>query len=195
MDKESIRREALSKRDLLTAEEIEEKSRQIFLKLTELPVYTEAVNVLIYSSMRSEVRTDEIILDLFSLGKKVFCPKVTDKQGKEMEFVRIFSLEDLEKGYFSIREPRLEESSELFVGDMEGKSLVIMPGAAFDHKRNRVGYGGGFYDRYLRKYSDLSTLALCFDVQISDEIIDSEENDVKPQVILSETERIGLVEQ
>jgi 5-formyltetrahydrofolate cyclo-ligase len=190
MDKEDIRRRTLEKRDQLSKEEIEEKSRQILEKIVNLEEYKSAENVLIYASMRSEVVTDDIILDCLANGKNVFCPKVTDKERGIMEFVRITSLEELSEGFYGIREPELSEE-KLFSQEMDiDKSLVIMPGAAFDKGRNRVGYGGGYYDRYLKRFPGLDTAAVCFDLQISDERIDVDENDVRPLAVVSEAREL-----
>ncbi len=195
MDKNDLRKASLAKRDALTKEEIEEKSRQIFEKLVELEQYRDAENILVYASMRSEVMTDDIILDALANGKNVFCPKVTDKSAGIMEFVRIMSLEDLKEGYFGIREPELEDDSET-AQDMDygmdtleaDKTLVIMPGAAFDCEKTRIGYGGGFYDRYLKDNPDYMTIALAFECQISQELIPADEFDVKPKALLTEIE-------
>jgi 5-formyltetrahydrofolate cyclo-ligase len=190
MDKEDIRRRTLEKRDQLSKEEIEEKSRQILEKIVTLEEYKNAENVLIYASMRSEVVTDDIILDCLANGKNVFCPKVTDKERGIMEFVGITSLEELSEGFYGIREPELSEEKLFSQGMDIDKSLVIMPGAAFDVHRNRVGYGGGYYDRYLKRFPGLMTAAVCFDLQISDERIDADENDVRPLAVVSEAREL-----
>ena len=189
MEKNEIRAQILAKRDALTTEEIEQKSRLIFEKLVNMEEYRNAENILVYASMESEVRTDDIILDALADGKKVFCPKVTDKGNALMEFVRITALEDLKEGYFGIREPEITDESELAGNakeEDEGKYLVIMPGVAFDRDGNRIGYGGGFYDRYLAEHEISKTIALCFKVQIIDEIIKSTSEDIRPKVLISE---------
>ena len=185
MEKNEIRAQILARRDALSPEEIEEKSRLIFEKLVNMEEYRDAENILVYASMGSEVRTDDIILDALANGKKVFCPKVTDKKNGVMEFVRITALEDLSEGYFGIREPQITAESELAGDELTG-TLVIMPGVAFDKDGNRIGYGGGFYDRYLLKHGLNQTIALCFQAQITDEIIGIEDTDIKPAIILSE---------
>ena len=210
MDKGSIRAAVLAKRDALSDDEIVQKSRLIFEKLIKTKEYKESVNILVYASMGSEVRTDEIILDALANGKKVFCPKVTDKKAGTMVFIRIGALEDLEEGYFHIREPKLDEDSEImgrnYLGGYEQdclkeaateheedincreneKTLVIMPGVAFDRNRNRIGYGGGFYDRYLSGHPDYDTVALCFDEQLISDSIEPESTDAIPGCLLTD---------
>ena len=211
MDKGEIRAAVLKKRDALSEKEIEQKSRVIFEKLIKTKDYRACENILVYASMGSEVRTDEIILDALANGKKVFCPKVTDKKAGTMVFVRICALEDLKEGYFHIREPKLVESSEImgktysgeYKGDIlkeipagfedkdyssneDAKTLVIMPGVAFDRNRNRIGYGGGFYDRYLSGHPDYATVALCFEEQIVTGSIEPDVTDVIPGYLLTD---------
>ncbi len=186
MTKSEIRKSVLKLRDGLSIDDINAKSRMILENVTNSNAYSEAENIMIYASMRSEVVTDEIILDALSLGKKVFCPKVTDKDKGIMEFVRIFSLEDLIEGYFKIREPNISDQSEVFSGQTGGNTLMIMPGVAFDKDRNRIGYSGGFYDRYLEKHPDIKTCALLFDCQIVTKI-SAEDHDKKPVFLFTES--------
>lgn len=156
----------------------------------ELPEYQKAENILAYASRKGEVITDEIILDALSLGKNVFCPKVTDVERSQMEFVRINSLEEMSEGAFGIREPQMNESSDVAKELDPENTLVIMPGAVFDRQLNRIGYGAGFYDRYLKKYPFYKTVALCFACQIADEVIEADVNDVKPGMLVTEDELI-----
>ncbi|WP_029232042.1 nucleoside/nucleotide kinase family protein [Butyrivibrio sp. VCB2006] len=184
LDKSNIRKLILEKRNKLGPDEIREKSEIIKNKLLALPEYEKAHSILIYASMGSEVITDEIILDAWSKGKNVFCPKVTDKANRQMSFVQIESLEDLKKGYFGIREPEINEGSKIYTDSMSD-ALVVMPGVAFDKDRNRIGYNGGFYDTFLADNKDLDTVALAFDVQIYDGRIYKEKHDIKPDRIIT----------
>ncbi len=186
MDKSVIRKASLARRDAMTKEEIEEKSRRIFERLLELAIYKDAENILVYASMRSEVMTDDIILDALANGKRVFCPKVTDEKRGIMEFVRIMTLEELSEGYFGIREPDITDESEIFDRNNSEGTLIIMPGAAFDRENNRIGYGGGFYDRFLKTNPSYQTVALAFECQITEELIPADEFDVKPKILLTE---------
>ena len=105
-----------------------------------------------------------------------------------MKFVRIYEPENLKEGFYGLREPEITDESEIFDPDLyadesnvrrtdgenTGKTIVIVPGVAFDEKGNRIGYKGGFYDRFLPKVSYADTVALCYKIQIVDEIIPSE---------------------
>lgn len=190
MDKRELRTKYIAKRQTIPTEIKQEKSRQILERIVELPEYQNAENILAYASRKGEVITDEIILDALSMGKNVFCPKVTDVEKSEMEFVRIDSLEEMSEGAFGIREPEINASSDVAKELDPEKTLVIVPGAVFDRQLNRIGYGAGFYDRYLKKYPYYRTVALCFACQIADEVIETDINDVKPMMLINENETI-----
>ena len=190
MDKRELRTIYIAKRKSIPTEIKQEKSRRILEKIVDLPEYLNAENILAYASRKGEVITDEIILDALSLGKNVFCPKVTDVEKSEMVFVRIDSLEEMEEGAFGIREPQITDQSDVAKELDPEKTLVIMPGAVFDRQLNRIGYGAGFYDRYLKKYPFYNTVALCFACQIADGVIESDVNDIRPMMLVTEDEII-----
>lgn len=199
--KKRFRREALAKRDGLTAEQRRDYSGRIIKKLTSLPCYENADAILTYVSFRSEVDTFPLLERAFADGKTVFAPKV---MGKEMTFYQISSPEDLAEGYHGILEPLCTYSYEEWVADQMGQFILIcMPGAAFDRARHRIGYGGGFYDRFLSKLAEseketaetarpqvkITTAALAFSCQIFEEI-PWEVHDICPEHIIAETEII-----
>ena len=186
MTKDDYRKQTLKDRDSLTAVERQEKSRKIFETLTSMEEYQGADAILIYASMRSEVSTDDLILDSLSDGKRVFCPKVTDKDSGTMEFVRIYSPDDLTEGYFGIREPEITEESEVYKdGDCE-RPLMIMPGVVFDCEKNRIGYSGGFYDRFREQHSDIKAVAICYELQVFGDVLPVEAHDIKSNMIITE---------
>ena len=156
MTKDELRQKALLKRDSLDNDKIKGASRVIFEKLTALLPYKDAENILIYASMRSEVITDEIILDALSLGKRVFCPKVVDRKNGLMKFVEIDSLEDLKPGYFGIREPMLPSGFVEEDFDPE-KSLVVMPLVCFDNDKNKQQTEFGIEPDYNVQLTDEDT--------------------------------------
>lgn len=169
--KDMIRKEIISKRDSLTSQEISDKSKVIANKLISAYEYKNAENILIYASMRSEVITDGIIDDALKSGINVFCPKCIDKDNGVMVFYKIDSLDDLKECYYGIREPEYTSDSEVFDDTKDiDKTLVIVPGVAFDRCGNRIGYKGGYYDRFLSKYPLIKTIALAFELQMVDRI-------------------------
>lgn len=135
-----------------------------------------------FASFGSEIDTTEILKDALAKGKKVYLPKIT---GSKMDFFRMESLEELVEGYKGISEP--SGTSECFSGqgDVAEKTFLLMPGVAFDPLRNRIGYGKGYYDRYLqdKEALQLRTVAVGFECQIV-ESVPAEESDIRPcQVI------------
>ena len=175
-DKKHIRSLIQNKRNLLSDKEISGMSLKIADYIINMKEFKEADNILTYVSFRSEVKTDYIIENAFELGKKVFVPKVI---GKNMIFVKIESFKELTQGYMGIREPVSSDEADIKEG------FMCMPGMVFDNECNRIGYGGGFYDRYLSKDNEFIKAALCYDFQILEEI-PHEPHDLKPDYVISE---------
>lgn len=157
------------------------RSSAICKRLSMLDEYRQADNICAYISKGNEVDTKPIIDLAWSQGKNIYVPKV---YGRDMHFIRICSYDDLQKGNFGIYEPVSDEYSDVDSG------LMIMPGVAFDRECNRIGFGGGYYDRYLEEHGQLITVALAYDLQIVSQI-DSEQTDIKPHIILTESEIIS----
>lgn len=187
-DKKTVRRQALALRDALTLEERAKGSATIMEQMLQLPCYQEADVILAYVSYRSEVDTFALIRQALADCKQVFAPKV---ETKEMEFWQIKSVDDLKSGYRGILEPEETGSYQDFLAEKKTvNTLMWMPGAAFDSKHHRIGYGGGFYDRYLDRTArenlavTLTKVALAFDCQIMKQI-PFEAHDCKPDLVLT----------
>lgn len=178
MTKQEARKYAGSRRKSLDEGQVRQYSREIFSRLKALPEFSAADEILTYVSCRNEVDTYEFIGDCLSLGKKVYSPKVI---GKNMIFLRIFSVSGLVPGAFGIPEPPSE--SERLISPRKN-AFMVMPGLAFDKKRRRAGYGGGFYDRFLAENTEIYKAAVGYDFQIV-ESIDAEEFDICPDIIIT----------
>lgn len=186
--KQSIRSKYLEYRNGLTIKEREEKSRLICEKVKAEKAFLEAEIVLVYMNYRSEVMTTELVEEVLSMeNKKVYAPKV---EGMDVQFYEICSLSELEEGYQGIREPKgsLETLLTLEM-TQEKKCFALVPGAVFDRERCRLGYGKGFYDRFLAKYTDVTTAALAFERQIARKV-PAEPHDRKVDMIVTENEVI-----
>lgn len=175
-EKKLIRKQIFAARKERTDEEIREMSRLVTETVTGLPVFLEASRILAYVDYNHEVMTGEIIEAAWKLGKEVAVPKVS---GKDMIFYKLTDFAQLESGYYGIREPARGE-----IVDWE-KGLMIMPGVAFDEENHRVGYGGGFYDRFLEKHPQIDTVALAFEFQILPQV-PYESTDILPCQIVTE---------
>ena len=175
--KKDIRKKIFAERKLHTDEQIEAMSRTITDKVTALPAFKNADRILVYADYNHEVVTEYLIKEAWKAGKEVAVPKVV---GKDMVFYKLTDFARLEPGYFGIPEP---VSGEIVNWS---KALMIMPGVAFDRANHRVGYGGGFYDRYLEKMpEDCEKAILCRESLMCDEI-PTEEHDERMDLVISE---------
>lgn len=165
--KEQIRRRIIQVRKQMTQESVAAKSSRIAQRVQETPEYEEAQNILLYADYCHEVMTEEIFADGVRRGKKMFFPK--SQTDATMEFYRVTSMTQLESGYRGIREPKAEEKYR-YRYDRKENTLVIVPGVAFDRRGYRVGYGKGFYDRFLRKKRRLPVMGLCFSNQLVEKV-------------------------
>lgn len=160
--KDKLRKEYLSRRKRVSNKMIKDNS--IFNKLINDCDVLVSGNILIYVSFSDEIDTRNIISYFFSVGKKVYVPRVV---GKNMEFYRNWSFKDLKTGYRNILEPVGREKIINF-----DKTVCIVSGICFNESFYRIGYGGGFYDRFLSENKMIS-IGLCY----KECLIDEEFND------------------
>ena len=167
-NKTEIRKYIKEMKKNLTEEEIRLRSNRIAKKLFAQPFYEQAECIYLYVSYNEEIDTVGIIEHILEDKKRVAVPKVVDKN---MEFHEITSLDQLSEGAFGIQEPTVNKPvSE--DPEWASSNLMIIPGLAFDKNGSRIGYGGGYYDRYLHKYHDRIELkiALAYDFQVLEHI-------------------------
>ncbi|MBR5508967.1 MAG: 5-formyltetrahydrofolate cyclo-ligase, partial [Lachnospiraceae bacterium] len=184
--KKEIRTEVKRRRAEAELEALHENSVKIIERFTELEAYRKAEILLAYVDAKREVETRLLMAQAWKDGKKVAAPRV-DGDGI-MHYYYLNSLEELESGSFGIMEPK----EECPLCETE-KGLLLMPGVAFDVHCHRVGYGGGYYDRYLEKHPGLVHIALAFEFQVFD-AVPFEEHDILPEMIVTE-DRILLPEE
>ena len=146
----------------------------IFNKVISLKEYKESNLVLTYVSLKDEVDTFKLIEYSLKIGKKVAVPKC---EGDIIKFYLISNLTDLKKGKFNILEP----TTNKLVTNFEN-SICIVPGIAFDKNNNRIGYGRGFYDKFLQNYNGIK-IGLVYSECIC-ERIDMEKTDIKMDKIV-----------
>ena len=157
--KTSARKKALQYRTNLDDSDKKRVDRNIIDSLKSLREYKNAKTIYIYVSKANEIDTFELIENALNNGKKVAVPKCIDKT--EMAFYYIDSLSQLEVGNFGVLEP----SDNLIVANDTENAFMIVPCMAADIFGYRVGYGKGFYDRYLQK-NQMPTAALCYKNQL-----------------------------
>lgn len=176
-NKKELRKEILGIRNSLSDDDVKLHSEAICSRLAETEQYRRAENVCLYMPIRNEVDVTMIMERARADGKIVWLPRV--REGR-MHFHLYDEETALVGGAFGIREP--DSESVLVPG---GETLVVMPGAVFSEKRDRIGYGGGYYDRFLEEYEACMTVAVCYDFQIADGV-PAEEHDIRPELIVSE---------
>lgn len=161
--KKEIRRNMLNTRNSMATEEVNEKSRIIFQRLINFWPYKQSKNIFSYLSFGSEVTTNYIIDYSIAHKKKISVP-LCIKETKEMVACSFNSWQDFSKGTYGILEPNKES---LKIVDRTTIDLILVPGAAFDRLGNRIGYGAGYYDRFLnRTNKNTCTIALAFSLQL-----------------------------
>ena len=175
MDKKELRKAIREKKRAMSAEEIEQKSQALTEAFLRSAAYQSAKTIYGYLPYNQEVRTVPMLEQALRDGKRVAVPKC---YGDEMRFIYMVDLSAVEKGYAGIPEPIADEP----VADDES-ALVLMPGMAFDPQGHRIGYGGGFYDKFLAKEPDHPTLALCYDFQVLPHL-DTEEFDIPVDTVI-----------
>ncbi|HHT87865.1 MAG TPA: 5-formyltetrahydrofolate cyclo-ligase [Clostridiales bacterium] len=167
--KSRIRRKYKEKRDQLTEDLVHEYSMKVRKRLYGLQEFLNCDMLFTYISFGNEVDTHEIIRKALSMNKHVYVPRV---ENKNMSFYRINGFEGLVRSDFGILEP--DDRIHLkYTKPLPGfKKVMLLPGLAFDKVGNRIGYGAGYYDRYLGKYpqDEWVKIALAYDFQITDRI-------------------------
>ena len=162
MDKKELRAHIRAQKRAMTPEQIVSASEKLCALFLKTEAYQKAEAVYGYLPYNQEVRTWAILEQALRDGKKVAVPKV---YGDTMRFVYITDLSAVETGYAGIPEPVADEP----VAD-DAHALVLMPGLAFDKKGGRIGYGGGFYDKFLAAEPGHPTVALCYGFQMVEQL-------------------------
>ncbi|MDP8237374.1 MAG: 5-formyltetrahydrofolate cyclo-ligase [Candidatus Erginobacter occultus] len=181
--KAELRRRGRSAREALSREEVREKSRRIARRFLARPEYRTAASVFCYLDHGHEVETSEIIAAALREGKRVAVPLV-ETGGEGIRAVAIRDLEkDLAPGFRGIREPVDRSGTGV---DPRELDLAVVPGTAFDLSGNRLGRGGGHYDKFLPRFRDgAARIGLAFECQIMERIV-GETHDVKMDAVITE---------
>lgn len=150
-------------RNALPQSACELRSLEIQKRLSDLAELRRAATVLAFASIRKEVRTQAIIEQAWSAGKRIALPRV---HGDELRLHLIDSESRLAPGAFSVPEPT-EDDENIEPGDID---FALVPALAVDPRGYRIGYGGGYYDRLIPRLSNACTCAVAYDFQLISEV-------------------------
>ena len=169
-----LRRSLLSKRRVLSSSEVMEKSNLICSSLQSLSEFKSAKSILFYHPIDNEVSLILLVKFCLSWGKKILFPRVVEDS---IEMCSVSNLSELESGKFGVLEPKGGSESSV--------DLIFVPGIGFDSKGGRIGYGKGYYDRFLNNREVLK-VGVGYDFQVVENCY-SEEHDVALDMIVTES--------
>lgn len=176
VSKEEIRRRIRQERAKVDEQRWVRDTKKIAAAVIGHPWFADERNLYVYADHKKEAGTGRIMAAAFQRGMNVWVPRVT---GDAMLFCRVRSMDELRPGRYGILEPT---GTEISNGE---EGLMVMPGVAFDETCHRVGYGGGFYDRYLAEHRELRRMAIGFEFQVLEEV-PYEEHDICPEILVTE---------
>lgn len=188
--KKEIRSRIKKQRDLLGADECYNMSHEIYKRLMVSELDRDYDNILLYSAIRNEVNTDEYFTYLIDKAKRIYYPRVS---GNTMSFYRVRSLDELNCGSFNIKEPDMTKEYT----QADGRALMIVPGLAFSDTGYRIGYGKGFYDRYLSSFTKRDTvmaIGVGYDFQLLSSMTFEDEYDVPLDGVITDKREVFIDE-
>ena len=170
----------------LAAEEKLKLDQQILDRLYTYKPYTNAETLGLTVAMKGEINTKEIIEKAWNSGKRVAVPKCNPKT-KQMTFYYLTEWDQLEKVYFGLEEPRPDKTEMCPPDEID---LLLVPGLIFDRNGFRIGFGGGYYDRYLEDYSN-STVSLAYHFQVVEDV-PTETFDLPVEAIITDKQIVNI---
>ncbi|MBL7054519.1 5-formyltetrahydrofolate cyclo-ligase [Candidatus Woesearchaeota archaeon] len=187
--KQTLKKQIIKKRNSLTEQEVKEKSKKIIGNLKALEEFQKAKNILFYVSVNNEVDTHEIIKELLKAEEKNIIVPYTMRGKPRIFLSKLKDFTELEPRSFGILEPKEKYIKGVDKGKLD---LIIVPGIAFDKNGHRIGYGYGYYDRFLKTINeDTVKIGLAYKFQIIEKIPE-EEHDVPLNIIVMAKEIIRV---
>lgn len=181
--KQNLKSEILEKRKTLSKEDIEEKSSKVKENLYSLSEFKDAKNIMLYVSFNNEVDTQKLIKELLDNKEKTVVVPYVVKNNLILQLSEIKDFNELEPKTLGILEPKEDKIKKFGINDVD---LVIVPGIVFDKNGQRIGYGYGFYDRFLKTLEkNVKKVGFAFDFQLVDKIPE-EQHDVPMDVVVTE---------
>ncbi len=179
MDKKQIRKELKEKRKNIPIDKKVIYDKEISRKIIQSDYFKKAEQILVFASVDDEFDTENIIEKCRIENKSVFYPLCIDNQG-EMTFFKVNSQEDLQSGMYNIPEPK----STCKEYKPEKNDLIIVPCLSVDKNGYRIGYGKGYYDRFLKDFKGVS-ICPCYEQLLTDSL-PTDEYDVKINILITE---------
>ncbi len=191
MNKVEVRKLVLRRRESMSPGEVMCNSERVKTNLFALPIFQKSQVVMAYMSFRNEVATEQIVKQMLDQGKKVAIPSVNKEHRLMVPSLVTNIYSDLVPGCYGILEPKPSSVKPVKHSDID---VVLVPGVAFDPKGNRLGYGGGYYDRFLsRCRADAVFIALCYQFQVLDDLSQIiEEHDQRVHYLVTDSEVINI---
>lgn len=174
--KKQIRQRLRQQRESLSSEQGSKLSAEICRKLRARPWFSGARTICFYYPLGNEVNLLPLAEEALTLGKRIAFPRV---EGKEMEFYEAASLEDFQEGSFHVMEPVSQ------IPAAEPGMTVLVPGLGFDRRGNRMGYGGGYYDRYFARRRECMKIGIAYQFQFVEELA-AEAHDIPMDEVITE---------
>ena len=192
-DKNNLRDKFRKSRNGLLLKDKEKKSKRIAKKVFSLQEFKNARVIMFYFSFEGEVRTEEMIDAALNMGKRVVLPVVIDRQGKMEVFeVKKDYKKQLTKGAFGIMGIKKSLTEKFNKKNIE---MVIVPGIVFDKEGQRIGFGYGYYDRFLKKLKkEVCRVGLAYELQVINKIPFKKKHDVDMNLIITEKKIIKVKE-
>lgn len=185
MDKKSFRKLIIQKRNEMSILEKNSLSNQVIERLVSTKEYNKAKNIFVFVSTEDEIFTHDFIKNSIKFGKSIYIPFV-DSGKKLMYASKLESFDDLEIGFYDILS--LPES-KLDIVNPEKLDLVIVPGLVFGKNFYRIGYGGGYYDKYLSNPNITAVkIGICYEFQVFEKV-DYNKYDIPVDIIITEKEK------
>lgn len=182
--KKDFRKQVIESRKNKDSEFISINSQIITEKLLSMDCIQQASTIMLYLDFNNEVKTDQLITKLISLRKTVTSPVTIKDERKLIPYEIINLKEGINIGTYGIREPNKDISNEI---DVKNIDVLIVPAVAYDKNCYRLGYGGGYYDRFIERLrDDAITIGIAFDLQLFDSI-PKEEHDAQLNYIITES--------
>lgn len=184
LSKPNIRKKIIAERKNMTDQQVESLSDMIINKLKKLPIYKKSETVMVYISFGNEVDSRKLIEDCFKNGKRVVVP-FCQKDGMKLIPTEIKDLEsDLVTDDMGYIQPKKDSIRPVDTSEID---LIVLPGIAFDRKGYRVGFGAGYYDRFLGKLNfTIPTIGIAYDYQMIESFITMESHDIPVDYVITE---------